>query len=57
MVGMTDHVQRRIGGIGGALGDDVGHLLEPAAVDGHEAEPGAQRGFLDDAGLGEHVRK
>ncbi len=39
VIGMAQHVHRRACGLGGALGDDVGHLLQPAAVDGQEPEP------------------
>jgi hypothetical protein len=57
VVGVAHQIDRRARGLGGALGDDVGHLLQPTAVDGQEAEPGAQRAVLADAGVGEQVRK
>ena len=50
---VPDHVERGVGGVGGAFGDDVGHLLEPSAVDGQETEPGPQSAFLDDPGIGQ----
>ena len=57
VVGMTKHVHRRAYGLGGAFGDDVGHLLEPAAMNGQEAEPRTQRAVLDDCGINKQLRK
>jgi hypothetical protein len=39
MVGVAHQINRRACGLGGSFGDDVGHLLQPATVDGQEAEP------------------
>jgi hypothetical protein len=57
VVGVAHHVHRRARGVGGALGDDVGHLLETAAVDGEKPEARSQRAVLDDGAVGEQLGK
>ncbi|CPA31404.1 Uncharacterised protein [Mycobacterium tuberculosis] len=51
VVRMTQQVHRSARSLGGAFGDQVGHLLQAAPVDGEEAEAGPQLARLDDAGL------
>lgn len=51
VVRMTQQLHRSARSLGGAFGDQVGHLLQAAPVDGEEAEAGPQLARLDDAGL------
>jgi hypothetical protein len=37
-LGMAHEIHGGARGVGGAFGDDVGHLLQPATVNGQEAE-------------------
>ncbi len=55
VLGMAQQIQRRARGVGGPFGDDVGHLLQTAAVDGQEPEPRAQPAHLDNRRIGEQL--
>ena len=50
-VGMPHQIHRRVGRVGGAFGDHVGHLLQAAAVNGKKAEARPQPADLDHPGL------
>ena len=52
---MAQQVHRCARRVGSPFGDDVGHLLQSAAVDRHEAEPGPKRALLEHAGVGEQL--